>query len=187
MRVAPLVHPEPWTETEYLALGETRNRIELVDGNLWVRPAPGRPHQDISFLLLTAVRSAARSAGLRAHAAVNVRLAANRIVIPDLVVARVGRLGGVTDAHDVVLIGEITSPSNAATDRVQKMHFYAAAQIDWYLLVEPDMVGYESVTVRLFRRQGEHYAEHAFAETGKSLVSDVPFPIEISTDALLDF
>ena len=65
MSVAALDHPEPWTEAEYFALGETRNRIELIDGGLWVSPAPNRPHQDISFLLLTAIRPATRAAGLR--------------------------------------------------------------------------------------------------------------------------
>jgi len=92
MSVATIDHPEPWTEAEYFALGETSNRIELIDGGLWVSPAPNRPHQDISFVLLEALRPAARAVGLRAYMAVNVRLEAGRIVIPDLVVAKVGRL-----------------------------------------------------------------------------------------------
>ena len=84
-------------------------------------------------------------------------------------------------------MGEITSPSNAAMDRVQKMHFYAAAHIGWYLLVEPDMTDYESVTLRLFRLQGEHYVEHATAKHGEVLRSDLPFPIEIASEDLVDF
>ena len=187
MSVATLDHPEPWTEAEYLALGETSNRIELIDGGLWVSPAPNRPHQEISFILLAALRPAARAAGLRAQFAVNVRLAAGRIVIPDLVVAKVGRLGGVAEVSDVVLVSEITSPSNAAIDRVQKMQFYAAARIGWYLLVEPDMTDYESIEVRLFRLQDEHYVEHAVARDGEVLASDTPFAINLDTAALLDF
>jgi hypothetical protein len=43
--------------------------------------------------------------------AINVRLAAGRIVIPDIVVGKFGRPSRVCDAADVALLSEITSPS----------------------------------------------------------------------------
>lgn len=180
-------HNGPWTEADYLALDESINRIELIDGGLWVSPGPSWPHQQLSGVLFATLRQAARAAGYRIGEAPNVRLTTDRIVIPDLVIADTGRTGLIVDASDVVLVSEITSPSNAATDRVQKMHFYATAKIEWYLLVEPDMRHHESVRLTLFRLQGEHYAIHAVAEHGETLISDIPFDIEISTVELLDF
>lgn len=180
-------HRGPWIEDEYLALGETFNRIELIDGSLRVSPGPDRPHQHISSCLWTALRSEARSAGLRTHQATNLRLATNRIVIPDLVVDSGPRLGVVGDAADVILVCEITSPSSASTDRIQKMAFYAEAKIPWYLLVEPDFTGYESVTLRLLRLEAKAYAEHAVAKSGETLTSHLPFPISIEVEDLLDF
>jgi Uma2 family endonuclease len=187
MSVALLEHPGPWSEEQYFALGETPNRIELIDGGLWLSPAPNKPHQDISFLLMAGIRPAARAAGLRADEAANVRLGTDRIVIPDLVVADTDPKGGVIEAAEVALICEIVSPSNAANDRLLKMQFYAAAQIGWYLLVEPDLSDFESVALRLFRLEHQHYVEHATASFGASLTLEDPFGCVIDTRLLLDW
>jgi Uma2 family endonuclease len=187
MSVAVLEHPGPWSEEQYLALGETPNRIELIDGGLWVGPAPNKPHQDISFLLMTMIRPAARAAGLRAYEAANLRLGPDRIVIPDLVVADTDPHGGVIEASEVALVCEIVSPSNAANDRLLKMQFYATAQIEWYLLVEPDLVAFEFVTLRLFRLAGLHLIEHAVAGKGEFLTLERPIACDIDTDTLIDW
>ena len=50
----------PLTEAEYLAIYEPARRIELMDGRLRPSPAPSWPHQEMSWLLVGALRSLAR-------------------------------------------------------------------------------------------------------------------------------
>ncbi len=106
-------------------------------------------------------------------------------MIPDVVVADASFEATVTEAADVVLVCEITSPSNAISDRVTKMQLYAAARIEWYLLVEPDAADPAQITMWLFRRHGDHYVEYATAKPGGTLTSAEPFPMEIPTDSLV--
>jgi Uma2 family endonuclease len=115
------------------------------------------------------------------------RLTSMRYVIPDLAVGKFVREGSKNAPTDVTLVVEITSPGNAATDRNRKKRYYAEAGIKWYLLVEPNFADYRSTTLILFRLEGGKYVEHAVAKPGETLVTNVSFPIEISTDDLVGF
>jgi Uma2 family endonuclease len=171
----------PLTESEFLALGETPERIELFDGSLHVTPAPTPRHQHISGELLVTLRAAARRAGLHVLEAVNVRLRTDRIPIPDLVITtEIDYDELVIDATAIRLVCEILSPSNASTDKVLKMHYYAAAGIRWYLLVEPD-----TCTLRLYELTGTTYAEHSVVKVGDVLELTEPVVATIDPADLL--
>jgi Uma2 family endonuclease len=173
-----LERSEAWTEERYFALGKTNAVVELFDGSLLVSPAPTVWHQQLSLRLAMALAPAATEAGLEVNLAVNVRLRPGRVPIPDLVVNRlVDRDSRMMEAGDIALICEITSP-NAATDRVLKMHYYAAG-IPWSLLVDPD-----PVTLALYRLDGDHYVEHTAAKPGDVLTLTEPVIAELDPVAL---
>ncbi|WP_232050039.1 Uma2 family endonuclease [Actinoplanes sp. OR16] len=180
------IRTEPWTEENFFALGETPNKIELVDGSLWVSPSPNGPHQDISLQLGIALKPAARTLGLRVRLDLDVRLQPGTILRPDLIVVKGPRVVSTTDVADVLLVSEVISPGNATADRLLKRQLYAAAGIKWYLLVEPDMPDYESLTLRLLRLKGDAYVEHAVAASGTTLTLDDPLAVTIDVDDLLD-
>lgn len=172
-------HVVAWTEEEYFALGETAERVELFDGSLLVSSAPTIRHQDLSARLHDALLPFAQAAGLEIYLAVNVRLRPGRVCIPDLVITEPVEPDTLfVEANLLRLVCEITS-TNAATDRVLKMHYYAAAAIPWYLLVDPD-----PLMLHLYRLDGDQYVEGNSAKFGEILTLTEPIDAAVDTALL---
>lgn len=123
---------------------------------------------------------------MRPYLTPELRLSPGRIVIPGLAVGRFAWRARTNEAADAVLVIEITSPSNEGYDRGRKRQFYADAKIGWYLLIEPDFSDYESVTMRLYRLDGDHYVEHAVAKQGETLTLFGLLDVTLNTNDLID-
>lgn len=172
MTVAALITGTRMTDEEYLALGETELRTELFDGSLHVSPPPSFRHQRVSFRIAAAFVEGAEEIGLNVFEGVGIRLRTGRYVVPDVVVTAEDDASiGVPEA--VSLVCEIISPHNASTDKLRKMHYYAAAGIPWYLLVELDG------TLRMFCLDGDTYREDSVTPPDKALTMIEPFKATI--------
>jgi Uma2 family endonuclease len=175
-----LAHRGPWTEDDYLALPDHEGqRIELVDGDLIVSGVGDLQHQELGFRLCRELDRQLPDEFAPFHEA-NVRLETGRILIPDVVVTT--NLGNtqILDAADVVLVGEVVSPSSRSMDRILKPELLAEAGITWYLRVERDR------RLELFLHHGERssYRVHSRAGVGEWL--ELPeLGCEIEVDALL--
>ena len=74
------------TEPEFLALPETNDKIELVDGEVIVSPSPSYWHQELLARVVTALRTWAARQPMPVtvgQAPLDVRFAPNRILQPD--------------------------------------------------------------------------------------------------------
>ena len=129
------------SEKDFLALPESTDKIELVDGEVVVSPSPTYWHQEILMRLVGALRTWAAKQKRQVtvgQAPLDVRFAPGRILQPDAFVlfARVPR--GHTGPIDKVpaLCVEVLSDDHLH-DRVTKRLLYAAAGVAEYWIVEP--------------------------------------------------
>lgn len=174
-------HVGPWTEEDFFALPEDR-RIELLDGELLVSPAPRYPHQRLSSRLWSALEMA-EAPGFEVLEAVNVRVAPGRILIPDIVViTNPGADLTVSEAADVSMVVEIVSRGGVVADRAVKPQLYAAAGIPHYVRIE---LGDEGPTAITYRLRGGRYIEFARAGSGERLRLTEPFVIDVDLAELV--
>jgi Uma2 family endonuclease len=156
----------------------SNDRLELIDGELFVTPSPTPLHQDISGNLYTLFRSVVFESGRgRVYfAPLDVQLAENTVVQPDLVVILSDR-SVLTEARvegAPSLAVEIISPSTSVYDRVTKRNLYAQYGVPEYWLVDPDA---KTVTIYSDPQDGRYQA----AQTVSDVAISATIP-ELSAD-----
>jgi Uma2 family endonuclease len=143
---------------------ETRDeRLELIDGELFVTPSPTTIHQRVIRRLHRLFEEAIIEAGVGEFfpAPYDVKLADGSIVQPDLVAVLTERFAVIaTDGIEGVpdFIVEVVSPSSKTHDRVRKRELYARHGVSEYWLVDPDA---RNITIFSDPQEGQFRSERA--------------------------
>jgi len=138
-RAFPLVR----TADDLALLPDDGNRYELIDGALFVTPAPSRNHQRVLGELYLRLRAYAAAHGLEVlMAPVDVRASSITQVEPDLLVIP-RPLPEEAESRwlpmaRLLLAVEILSPSTARNDRGRKRQLYLTSGVVEYWIVDPE-------------------------------------------------
>jgi Uma2 family endonuclease len=161
--------PLPMTEEDFLDLADIDARVELFDGSLFTSSVFTPRHQMVGRNLANALDV---DASLTVFTGVAVRLQPGRIAVPDVVLTdEVDYDRPFVEARSVRLVAEVLSPSTETVDRVLKRHFYAAAGIPYYLVMDP-----ETGVLELDGRS---------ARPGETLSLTEPVEVNLTLDELL--
>ena len=140
-----------WSAEELRALPDDGNRYEIVDGELFVTPAPAWQHQDAVGELFALLRDYLRRVGV-GHAVMapaDVMFSTRSVVQPDLFVVPLvdGRWPErFEDAGRLLLAVEVLSPGTARADRVKKRTLYREQGVPDYWIVDLDARTFERST-----------------------------------------
>jgi Uma2 family endonuclease len=139
MSVAP---PRPVTYEDYLLLPEDR-RYEIVDGDLFMTPAPTPYHQivlsNLQFLLESFVRE--RQLGKAIFAPCDVVLSEIDVVQPDILFVSEARLAIIGEKYISAapdLVVEVLSPSTASRDQTIKTKLYERSGVRELWIASPE-------------------------------------------------
>jgi Uma2 family endonuclease len=131
------------TYEDYRLLPEDGKRYELMEGELFVSPAPSTRHQTVSRHLLFALMEALEKPGLAQvfNAPTDLLLSPTTVVQPDLIVIGTGRASIITArAVEGVpeIVVEILSPTSLDRDQHIKRRIYQQFAIAEYWVVDPE-------------------------------------------------
>lgn len=132
-----------WTVDELWKLPEDGQRREIIDGELFVTPAPAWSHQYVADELAHALR-----VYLRRHRVAKVLTAPADVVFgprtlvqPDVLVAPLVNGRAPRDYRDVgrlLVAAEVPSPGTARRERGAKRVLYQRENVAEYWIVDPD-------------------------------------------------
>ena len=163
------------TYEDFALLPDDGKRYELHEGELSVTPAPGARHQlvigNLYLLLAPHVRASGR--GQLVLSPFDCIMTNITVVEPDLVYIDEVRLPLLSERAlegSPTLAIEVLSPSSISIDRRRKLALYAAHDVPWYWIVDP-----ETRTIEVYRLEAGAYRLDARLE-GAEARALPPFP-----------
>lgn len=170
----------PYTADDLDAMPDDGRRYELIDGTLIVSPSPMLPRQRAQARLLVALTLDCPVDLEVLGAPLDVRLADDTVVQPDILVARKADLTGTKVTTPPVLAVEILSPSTRLVDLNLKRARYERAGIPSYWVVDTD--GVRLVAFELDR--GE-YREVANVTGDEAWSATSPYTVTVAPSRLV--
>ena len=130
-----------WTAEMARALPDDGNRYEVLDGELFVSPAPSLRHQAVLARLYDILQPyvKAHELGWLLWAPADIEFSPQTVVQPDLFLVPDDGQGEPETWEDVkslLLVVEATSPSTARADRTKKVTIYRREQIPEYWILD---------------------------------------------------
>jgi Uma2 family endonuclease len=133
---------ERWTAARVRDLPDDGKRYEVVDGELFVTPAPTFDHQRAVGELYVLLRAHCQSIGCgeAVTSPADVEFDPRTLVQPDVFVVPIGagRPKRWSDIRSLLLASEILSPSTARADRTVKRRRYQRAGVPEYWIFDLD-------------------------------------------------
>ena len=167
-----------FTYEDYLLLPEDR-RYEIIDGDLFMTPAPGTPHQRLVGRLYRFLDDHVRSRKLGEVliAPCDVVLSPTDVVQPDLLFVAASRAAIVGEkfisaAPDLVV--EVLSPSTEDRDRTVKTKLYARFGVRELWIADP-----ETKRIEVLTNSGDGFRQEAVFGLGTVLRSALLPGLEI--------
>lgn len=170
----------PFTRDDLDRMPDDGHRYELIDGVLVVSPSPRPLHQRVVTRLGVLLSQACPDDLELLVGPVDVVLAVDTVVIPDLLVARVADFDDRELPVAPLLAVEVLSPSTRRFDLVLKRSRYEAAGTASYWVIDPDepaLMAWE------LREQG--YVLVGEAHGSELFDAELPFRVSVSPAALV--
>lgn len=152
---------------DYATIPADGKRYELLDGEVYVTPAPSPFHQRASKRLQRELERYFEEAGRGEvfNAPIDLILTFHDVVQPDLVVVGDPSQVSARAIEGVpILVVEVLSPSNRAYDRATKAHRYATLGVPHFWIVDPD-----EKTVECYELRAQHYRVAAIGQADSRL------------------
>jgi len=173
---------EPLTVEDVWEIPADGRRHELIEGALFVTPAPGAAHQSCLLELAILLRAAHRPEHMVLVAPFDWVAGPQTLLQPDVLVALRADVAATGDKRlerRPLMVVEVASPSTHMVDRGTKRLAFEAAGVPTYWIIDPDVP-----RLTVFRLKDGRYVEEAQVGGDEVYEGTEPFPVRVIPNQL---